>query len=173
MMVNIAAGGGTGGTAIADESTFTEGTTNFTPVGGVYKSSQTPLTTGEAGAAGMTVNREMYAAGPAIAPTVSASAEGTHLFKSTAGQVKGCYAVNLTSTAGFLLLIDATSIPADGAVTPVAVVPLPANDVAEISGAILSALQFNSGIVAVLSSATTPFTKTTGVITGFISCQFI
>jgi hypothetical protein len=34
--VNIVAGSGSGGTAQADKSTFTEGTTSFTPVGGVF-----------------------------------------------------------------------------------------------------------------------------------------
>ena len=35
LKVNIKAGGGSGGTALADEAAFTEGTTSFTPVGGV------------------------------------------------------------------------------------------------------------------------------------------
>ena len=56
--VNIKSGGGSGGTAIADEGAFTEGTTSITPVGGVYKSSQTALTTGQAGAVALSALRE-------------------------------------------------------------------------------------------------------------------
>lgn len=108
-----------------------------------------------------------------LAPTVSATAEATHVIKSSAGQVQGCYAVNLTSTPGFLILLNATSAPADGAVTPMAVAVLPPNGSASIGGALLNPLTFGTGITAVLTSATTPFTKTTGVITGYISCQAI
>lgn len=49
--VNVVAGGGTGGTAIADESAFTEGTTNFTPVGGVLNDTIVSDPTEDQGAA--------------------------------------------------------------------------------------------------------------------------
>lgn len=58
--VNITGGGGTGGTAAADEATFTEGTTNYTPIGGVFKTSQTALTSGQGGAVALSASREMY-----------------------------------------------------------------------------------------------------------------
>ncbi len=51
LKVNVKAGGGTGGTAIADESAFTEGTTNFTPVGGVLNDTITSDPTEDQGAA--------------------------------------------------------------------------------------------------------------------------
>ena len=57
--VNIKSGAGSGGTADTDESSFTEGTTNYTPVGGVYKTSHTALTSGQGGAVSMTAAREM------------------------------------------------------------------------------------------------------------------
>lgn len=59
LLVNIKAGAGSGGTAIADEATFTEGTTSLTPIGGVFKTSQTALTNGQAGAVALTAAREM------------------------------------------------------------------------------------------------------------------
>lgn len=58
--VNITGGAGSGGTSLADESTFTEGTTGFTPVGGTYNSSSTNLTSGKSGAAGMTAFRALF-----------------------------------------------------------------------------------------------------------------
>ena len=110
---------------------------------------------------------------PSIAPVVSTASEASHVFKASAGAVFGCYAVNLSSSSGFLVLINATSVPSDGAITPLAVMPIQVGGFAEISGALLATLSFSTGIVAVLTSAATPFTKTTtGGLTGFFSCQF-
>lgn len=107
----------------------------------------------------------------AVAPIVSASAENSHVLKAAPGNVYGVYATNTTSTAGFLLLLNATTVPSDGAVAPLACVPLAA------TGGQPAVINYNPGpgaiysvgIVAVLSSAATCFTKTTGTITGFIS----
>lgn len=55
--VNIKAGAGSGGTAIADEAAFTEGATNITPIGGVFKTSHTALTSGQAGALALSAGR--------------------------------------------------------------------------------------------------------------------
>jgi hypothetical protein len=63
LLVNIKAGAGSGGTAIADEAAFTEGTTSFTPIGGVFKTSQTALTSGQAGAVALTAAREIMGLG--------------------------------------------------------------------------------------------------------------
>jgi hypothetical protein len=105
-------------------------------------------------------------------PTVSAGSESGHLFKNSAGGVLAMYAVNLSSVAGFLVLIDESSIPADGSITPLAVAPIQPNDIAVIE-AFVTPIATSSGIVAVLTSAASPFTKTTsGGLTGFLSCQF-
>lgn len=103
-----------------------------------------------------------------ITSVVSASGEATHVLKASAGNLYSAYATNLTATAGFLLILNATSAPADGAVTPVECVPLPANGSASISYAGGPPAQFATGITAVVTSAVTCFTKTTGVITSFI-----
>lgn len=63
LLVNIKAGAGSGGTALADEATFTEGTTSLTPIGGVFKTSHTALTTGQAGALALTSAREALTQG--------------------------------------------------------------------------------------------------------------
>ena len=60
--INIKSGGGSGGTSAADAATFTEGTTQVTPVAGVFKTSQTALTTGQAGAVALTANRSLMSA---------------------------------------------------------------------------------------------------------------
>ena len=57
------------------------------------------------------------AAGIGIAPVVSASAEGTHVLKAGAGNLYGL-TTTIGATTGWVMVFDATSAPADGAVTP-------------------------------------------------------
>jgi hypothetical protein len=104
-----------------------------------------------------------------ITPVVSASAEATHVLKATPGNLYSVYATNLTSTAGFLVVLNATSAPADGAITPLVCVPLPSNGNATLNFNPGPPEVYSTGITAVITSAATCFTKTTGVITGFIS----
>lgn len=108
------------------------------------------------------------AASGAITPVVTSAAAATLVIKNAAGNLYRAYAANTTATAGYLIILNATSAPADGAVTPLAVANLPANGTASID---LSGMpeRFSTGITAVVTSAATPFTKTTGVITAFIS----
>ena len=103
-----------------------------------------------------------------VAPGASPSAEGSHVFTG-AHNVSSVAATNLTSTSGFLVLLNAASAPADGAITPLACAPLSANGQASISYGGQPAGLYGTGIVAVLTSGANCFTKTTGVITGFIS----
>lgn len=58
--VSIISGGGSGGTAQADSSTFTFSTTSETPVGGVYHGTRDAVSAGETGAFAMTPKRGMY-----------------------------------------------------------------------------------------------------------------
>lgn len=106
-----------------------------------------------------------------IAPIVSVAAEASHIFKTTAGNVFSVYAVNQTSTAGFLLVLNANAVPADGAVSPLDCVPLPASGVATINyipGPPAAYVSGNTpGVVGVVSSGVNCFTKTTGTITAF------
>lgn len=54
LKVNIKAGAGSGGTALADNATFTRGTTSVTPIAGVVETSAPTLTSGNAGALSLT-----------------------------------------------------------------------------------------------------------------------
>jgi hypothetical protein len=59
--VNIVSGAGSGGTAQTDKSTFTEGTTNFTPVGGVFNETiSADPTEDQAAAARITAKRAIH-----------------------------------------------------------------------------------------------------------------
>jgi hypothetical protein len=57
--VNVVAGGGTGGTALADDADFAAGTTPGNPIMGVYESSPTQVTDGDIGMVGMTSDRRL------------------------------------------------------------------------------------------------------------------
>ena len=72
------------------------------------------------------------AAGVAITSVVTGAGASSQVLKASAGNLYSAYATNLTGTAGFLVIINATSAPVDGAITPLACVPLPANGVASI-----------------------------------------
>lgn len=104
-----------------------------------------------------------------LTTVLSAVAENNHTLKAASGSLISVYATNLTTTAGMLLVFNATTAPADGAVTPQDCAPLSASGLASVNygpGSIAS--PYTVGITAVVSSATTCFTKTTGVITAFI-----
>jgi hypothetical protein len=62
LKVNIQAGAGSGGTAIADEAAFTAGTTQLTLGGGFFQTTATnnALTTGQAGTFQLTANRALF-----------------------------------------------------------------------------------------------------------------
>jgi len=85
-------GGGTGGTAIADEGTFTQGTTQFTPMGGYYNSSITNLSSGQGGAVQMTNTRHLMVE---VENTPSVSISGTPTVTANAGTGQ----FNVTCTA--------------------------------------------------------------------------
>lgn len=104
-----------------------------------------------------------------LTPTVSTAGESSHILKAAAGVVYSVYATNLTTTDGYLQIFNAVSAPADGAVTPLACAPLSGGGVASIHYAPGPPGTYSVGITAVVSSAATCFTKTTGTITAFIS----
>ncbi len=104
-----------------------------------------------------------------ITPVVSASAENNHVLKASAGELYSVSATNLTATSGFLAILNLAAAPVDGAILPLACAPLPANGNASISYGGQPPAAYSAGIVAVVTSASTCFTKTTGVITAFIS----
>src|SRR5688572_26123939 len=59
LRVSIVAGAGSGGTAVADDADFTDGTTSLTPIGGVYESTPSTVTDGDIGMAGITETRAL------------------------------------------------------------------------------------------------------------------
>jgi hypothetical protein len=194
LRVSIIAGGGSGGTASTFGAAFpATGTaigvkngTNMVNLAAdassnllVNLATALPAGTAIVGKIGIDQTTDVTTNGVEIAPTtgsaagivsvVSGAAEATHVLKASAGNLYSAYATNLTETAGFLAVLNATSAPVDGAMTPLDCVPLPAGGVAGINYSPGPPARYSTGITAVVTSAATCFTKTTGVITAFIS----
>jgi hypothetical protein len=94
----------------------------------------------------------------AITGIVSSAAEGTHVFKASAGTLYSAY-VTAGSTSGYLMIFNATSAPADGAVTPIHCVVVPALQTVSLSFNPGPGETYATGISAAFST-TGCFTKT-------------
>ncbi|CAN2533392.1 hypothetical+protein [Methylocapsa aurea] len=109
-----------------------------------------------------------------LTPVVSAGAVDHLIAKAAPGTALKISATNFSSTAGFLVGYNATSNPSDGALTASLVidcVALPANGTAIIDNQPGPGTNYSAGIVVVLTSATSCYTKTTGTVSGFISAK--
>ena len=94
-----------------------------------------------------------------IAPVVSTAAESNHVLKGSAGNL---YTLTATigATSGYLMIFDATSLPANGAVTPKYCLPIASNGT--FGGTTLS---WNSGPPLVFATGITAGFSTTGCFT--------
>lgn len=117
------------------------------------------------------------AAAPAITPSASASTEASHVFKASAGTL---YSLTFTNqgAAGFLLFLDAATVPADGAVTGVkgcvAVANGSSSSPSSASIAVppgVAGMSAATGIVAVYST-TGCFNKSIGSSVGYFQAVF-
>ena len=93
-----------------------------------------------------------------ITSVVSAAAEGSHVLKGSAGNLYGVV-VTTGATGGYLMVFNATSAPADGAVTPQACIQAPANSATALSFGGRPPSIYSTGI-SVAFSTTGCFTKT-------------
>ena len=126
----------------------------------------TPAGSAIIGKVGIDQTTDITTNGVEIAPTagsaagitaiVSTAAEGTHVLKASAGNLYSAY-VTTGATAGYFLVFNATSAPADGAVTPIHCVQVPANTTMGIS--------FNPGPVEVYSTGISLAFSSTGCFT--------
>lgn len=99
-----------------------------------------------------------------IAPVVSSAAEANHVLKASAGNLYGV-SVTTGAVAGYVLVSDATSAPADGAVTPKFCFILPASG---SLGVVWNPPAVMATGITVSFSSTGCFTKTASA-TAFIS----
>ena len=108
------------------------------------------------------------AATNAIVPIASTALEGSHVFKVSAGNLYS-YSVTTAGTAGYVLVFDSATVPADGAVTPKRCSPVAANTEFTRSPPLVPE-GFASGI-SMAFSTTGCFSKTTSA-TAFFSADF-
>lgn len=91
-------------------------------------------------------------------PVVSASAEAAHVLKAAPGCLIATYVVT-GAASGYLMVLNATSKPIDGAVTPIHCVPVAANSSQFINFAPQPPEWYSTGITVIFST-TGCFTKT-------------
>lgn len=103
----------------------------------------------------------------AITPVVSTAAESNHVLKAAAGNFYGATITN-GAAAGYVMVFNATSAPADGAVTPLYCWAMPATTSTLGVGFDYPA-RFSTGITIVYST-TGCFTKTASA-TAMFSAQ--
>jgi hypothetical protein len=98
----------------------------------------------------------------------SSAAESSHVLKSSAGNL---YSIITTigTTTGYVMLFNATSAPADGAVTPLACWAAPTASATVGTSYSSTPLPFSTGMTVVFSS-TGCFTKTASA-TAYFSAQ--
>lgn len=92
-------------------------------------------------------------------PYASAASETNALIKSTRGVTLYVRGNNVTANAGYMVLINAASVPADtSTLTPLACAKIAANGDAELF--VPAPIAHNTGIVVLFTAATTCFTRT-------------
>lgn len=153
---NVVTGTGTGGAGIPRVTVSNDSTLGLIAgsaiIGNVRIDQTTPGTTN-----GVNIDPS-NASGIGIVPVVSASAEGSHVFCSAACNNWGLY-VTTGAAAGFLMTFNATSAPADGAVTPVECVQVAATSSAALNFGPGPPDRYSTGMTAVYST-TGCFNKT-------------
>lgn len=100
-----------------------------------------------------------------LTPVVSTSAKSSHVLKNAAGTLYSLYVT--PTSAGLLMVFNATSAPGDGAVTPIECVDVAANTTTGITFAGIPPEAFSTGITAVFSSGTNCFSKTASAVAFF------
>lgn len=92
----------------------------------------------------------------ALTRVFTTTVQGSLIVKASAGNLYG-YNIVSGGSAGYLMIFDSATVPAEGTVTPKLVLPIAAN--AGIQSDRDIPIRFTSGIVMVFST-TGPFTKT-------------
>lgn len=125
---------------------------------------------GAADASGNSTAVQTASSSASIAPSAgqTAVAAGSLILKASAGNVYG-YEVCAGASAGYLMLFDSATVPADGTVTPRRVHAIAAN--ASLSRSFNPPLRCATGITLVFST-TGPFTKTISA-TAFLAGDYV
>jgi len=102
---------------------------------------------------------------------VSATYEASSISKASAGVFYGLHGYNSRTSLQIILIYNSTTVPADGAVTPIVVISVPATSSFSFD-AVKFGMYFSTGISWSNSTASTPFTKILGAADCFINLQY-
>jgi hypothetical protein len=94
-----------------------------------------------------------------ITAVLSTAAEANHVLKAGAGNLYNAYATS--TVAGYLLIFNATSAPADGAVTPQNCIPGALTQ----SGIYAASINYNPGPMEIFTTGITASWSSTGCFT--------
>lgn len=161
-------GGGGGGGAVTNAGVFAVQNTASTPAGSAIIG-QVGIDQTTPGSTNGVDLVPSSATAVGITAVSSSAVESNHVLKGSAGNLYGVVATN-TTTAGYLMVFNATSAPADGAVTPIYCVGLGIGQSVSLTGPANIPVVFSTGITAVFST-TGCFTKTasaTAMFTGLV-----
>lgn len=134
---------------------------------GTDRSNALPVTLGSTtitGTVAVTQSGTWNISPAAVTPVVSAVAESSHIIKASAGTLFDWH-VTTGAIAGYIMIFNAASAPADGAVAPIVCIAIAANTTFFGNDRVPTA--FSTGITMVFST-TGPFTKTASA-TAFFS----
>jgi hypothetical protein len=99
-----------------------------------------------------------------LTPVVSSALEPGHVFKASAGNLYAAYVTatsSYTNVGGFFVCVNATSVPAAGAITPLDFVAMPVGAATVgISYSPGPPAVYSTGITCMVTIATTPYTYT-------------
>lgn len=102
----------------------------------------------------------------------SGELEASSVSRATPGRLLRLTGYHVNAARQFLMVFNATSVPANGAVTPVYVIPLDQYQTVDIDEAALGGREFNTGICWCLST-TGGFTKTLGAAEAFVEVGYV
>jgi len=158
LKVNIKAGAGSGGTASADNSAFTGGATNLTPMGAIYDTTPPAITDGNVGTPRMNTNRDLHSF-PVDGTGASMTDDVNHALQvnMVAGTISAVTVDNGAGAAAVNIQDGGNTITVDGAVTVSGVVAAQQSGVWNVTiNAALPAGTNNIGDVDVLSLPALP-----------------
>ena len=165
--VNVAAGGTALTAGVSSNTAIANNISTLTTnsLGRLWSGSSWAVAAGTSGGEAYVMNVPASSGTVGVAANATAAVAAGHVLKSSAGNLYGL-TVTSGATAGYVMIFNSTSVPADGAVTPTKCVALAASSslVLDFRGAPL----YHSTGTSVAFSTTGCFTKT-GSATAYIS----
>lgn len=148
----------------ANQARASNCTTTLTVLDGVGAGSPQTLVTTTTGS-----DQSYCFDGLPLAPTVSTTYTATKVLQASAAVIKSL-SITSTSASAFVMVFNATSAPADGAVTPAKCFQFNGPNTVAVDWG-LHPLKLATGATVVISTGADCLTKTTGVATAFFDAQ--